>query len=97
MQWMTPIILKDTNRDKKIDDKGGVTVITKGMIGQFSQIRENKPNECTLYSIVAKETSQIEDHILNLFQTYFVQATSKSATTCNSFCKFGSLLTTCFI
>ena len=59
--------IRDTNEDKKIDDKDGATVNTKGMIGQLSRERPSNQKDYTLFSIVSVQYSQAENDLMKLF------------------------------
>jgi RHS repeat-associated protein len=58
--------IKDTNKDKKTDEKDGVVVKTSGLFEQLSKTREN-PTGYIMHSIVSENFSEVEDDLLKVF------------------------------
>lgn len=57
--------IEDTNGDKKTDEKDGVTIDTKGVIGQLAGYRKGAPY--LMYQTIAEESQKNEDNLLKLF------------------------------
>jgi JAB-like toxin 1 len=57
--------LSDTNKDKKIDSKDGVTVKSRGLIGQMTSFAKDVKHQ--MYRSVSDQNKQTEDDYLNLF------------------------------
>jgi uncharacterized protein RhaS with RHS repeats len=58
--------IQDTNKDGKQDDKDGVTVKTRGLIGQLTH--QNKNADYREFSSSSKQNSQTESDYLSLFK-----------------------------
>ncbi|MEO6729798.1 MAG: RHS repeat-associated core domain-containing protein, partial [Ferruginibacter sp.] len=57
--------IKDSNKDKKIDEKDGVKVDTKGLLDQLAHQRRGAKN--VMYQAIAEQTKQHDNDLLKIF------------------------------